>query len=326
MKAGLSKGEAFDAVRQIAAEGSRGNSQILARVLTSVQIGMRNGLGFAGALEGWIPNEERMVIEAMEAGDRFPEQLEEFSRSLKRRAGERGRIVGELAYPALLICMVYGLLVHFQLKIVPILGSLLDRSEWQGIARQFDQASGVAASNIVAVGVAAALVGPATALLLRGWAGRGRNYADRLPVFSNYRARTGALFLKSMGSLMAGGMTSIEAIDRIRSGCSPYVRHRLDLIRANLLNGCNLGMAVELSDTGWPDRDLALSLKVLSGVPDFPLRLSELAADWEKEKSEELTRSLATLRAMAFLLVFVTVSAMILSMYSIQSQITSSLR
>ena len=323
MKAGLSKVEALDTVRSIASASGRSNAQLLARVLEDVQSGMRNGLSFAGSLEGWIPGEERMLIESMEAGDRFPQRLEAFSQSLKRQAVDRGKVTSELAYPVLLMCMIYGLLVHFHMRIAPILGDLLPRSEWMGVARQLDAASGFAAGNLIAACALTLSVGPATILLLRRWGGRGRIFADRLPIFAGHRARTGVMFLKSMGSLTAGGMTGVEAIERIRPGCCPYVRRRLDLIRFNLLNGSDLGSAIELSGTGWPDRDLALSLQALVGVPDFPLRLTELAEDWEQEKREELARDLASLRAMAFLIVFAVISMMILSMYSIQSQITS---
>lgn len=325
MSAGFSKGEALDAVRSIAADGGRANSRTLARILADVQSRMHNGMSLGESLEGWIPGEERMLIESMEVGDRFPRQLEAFSRSLKRQAGDRGRIAGELAYPGLLICMVYGLLVHFHLRIAPVLGDLLPRAEWTGVARHLDAASGFAASNLPAACVLALAAVPATVLLLRRWAGRGRNLADRLPVFSAHRARTGVMFLKSMGSLTAGGMTGVEAIERIRPGCSPYVRHRLDLIRFQLLNGNDLGAAAEQAGTGWPDRDLVHSLKALAGVPDFPLRLTELAEDWEEEKHEELARDLAALRAVAFLFVFSVISVMILSMYSIQGQIASGL-
>ncbi len=323
MKAGLSKGEALDAVRSIAAASRRNDSRFLVRILVDIQSGMRNGLSLASALEGWVPGGERMVIEAIEGGDRFPQRLEEFSRSLKRQAGDRGKVAGELAYPLFLLCMVYGLLVHFHLRIAPVLGGLLPRSKWTGVAHYLDIASGLAASNAIAATVIVVAAGPAAALVLRRWAGKGRTIADRLPVFASYRANTGMMFLKSMGSLLANGMTSVEAIERVRPGASPYVGRRLDLIRFYLLNGNDLGSSVELSGTGWPDRDLAFSLRVLSGVPDFPVRLTELAEDWEQEKREELVRDLAALRAAAFLVVFGVISAMILSMYSIQSQITA---
>ena len=173
MKAGLSKGEALDAVRSIAAQGRRADSRTLARILADVRSRMRNGMSLGESFDGWIPGEERMLIESMEIGDRFPQQLDAFSRSLKRQAGDRGRIAGELAYPGLLVCMVYGLLVHFQLRIAPVLGDLLPRAEWTGVARHLDTASGLAASNLpAACGLALAVV-PATALLLRRWAGNG---------------------------------------------------------------------------------------------------------------------------------------------------------
>ncbi len=325
MKAGLSMGEAIDAIRAVSAASRRSTARRLAAILDGVRSRMRNGLSLSAALDGWVPDEERMAIAAMEAGDGLSAKLDAYSRSLKHRAEDRTKIAGELAYPGFLLLMVYGLLVHFHVRIAPVLGDLLPRPEWSGIARRLDSASGLATSNMLVVAFIVIAAGPAFAFTLRRWAGAGRAAADGLPVFSGYRARTGILFLKSAGSLMASGMTCVETIERIRPGSSPYMQHRLDLIRLNLLNGCSLGSAIELSGAGWPDRDMAISLKIMAGVPDFPSRLTELAEDWEREKREELGRDLALLRSLAFLVVFLVVSAMVLSIHSIQGQITSTL-
>ena len=325
MKAGLSKGEALDAIAAIATGGGRQRSRVLARILADARAGMRSGNSLAASLAGWIPASDRMVLEAIEASDSFPRHLETFSRNLHLRAAARGQIIGELAYPILLLCMVYGLLVFFHIRIAPVLGDLLPRSQWIGAASHLDHASRWAAANIIPVAVTAALSAPAMALLLRHWAGRGRATADQLPIFAEYRAQTGIAFLKSIGAMMSSGMSAVEAISRIRPGVCPYVGRRLDLVRYNLLNGHDLGAAIELAGSGWPDRDLVLSLQVLANLPDFPTRLSEIAEDWLHESHERLLANLGKLRAAAFLIVFAVISAFILAMHAIQNQIALSL-
>ncbi len=325
MKAGLSKGEALEAIEAIAAAGGRQNARLLARILADARSGMRSGCSLAESLAGWIPGSDSMVLEAIESSDSFPRHLEAFSRNLHLKAGERGQIIGELAYPVLLLCMVYGLLVFFHVKIAPVLGDLLPRAQWLGAASHLDRASRWAASNIIPVTISATATAPAMMIILRQWAGRGRATADRLPVFAEYRAQTGIAFLKSIGAMMSSGMSAVEAITRIRPGVCPYVGHRLDLVRYNLLNGHDLGSAIELAGSGWPDRDLVLSLQVLANLPDFPTRLTEIAEDWLHESHERLLANLGKLRAAAFLIVFAVISSFILAMHSIQNQIALSL-
>ena len=165
-------GEAIDAIRAVSAASRRSTARRLAAILDGVASRMRNGLSLSAALDGWVPDEERMAIAAMEAGDGLSAKLDAYSRSLKHRAEDRTKIAGELAYPGFLLLMVYGLLVHFHVRIAPVLGDLLPRPEWSGIARRLDSASGLATSNHAGGCLYCDCGRPGICFTLRRWAGQ----------------------------------------------------------------------------------------------------------------------------------------------------------
>ena len=160
-------------------------------------------------------------------------------------------------------------------------------------------------------------------LALPRWKGFGRNLADRLPVFAIYRLHTGIYFLRSMAALMSVGISATEAIDRIRPSASPYVGHRIDIVRFHLLNGHDLGSALDKSGTGWPDPDLNLSLGIFSQTPNFPSQLSALADEWLESARDRAEQRAGILRMLALLAIFGVISGVALALYDIQSQVTA---
>ncbi|MCY3878956.1 MAG: type II secretion system F family protein [Rhodobacteraceae bacterium] len=324
-RSGMHRGEALDLMWQVASHDGGRPSEPVAIILADARNGIRNGLSLAQSFKFWIPKDDFMLIGAIEDHDAFADYLEAWCDLISERQGVRGDAVAALAYPVMLLALAYGLLVYLDLKIVPALSDLLPRQQWSGYAAWLDWACAFASGNAVAVAAFSACLPPLTAFLLPRWSRSGRAAADRLPVFSLYRAYSGIAFLQCMGALMSGGFPAAEAIARIRGSASPYVGHRLDLIRANLLNGCNLGEAMQLTGTGWPDPELALSLRILSQSPEFPTHLQRTTKDWRRLIGERTGRVFGTLRTLAFLAVFGVISGVILAMYEIQGQIASGL-
>ena len=325
MRAGLSKNEALNTILRVASNEGEKPGDPKAIMLADVQSGLKNGLGLGRAMQKWVPAEDAMVVEALESSDRFPEYLEKFCGALKRRAEIRAAIAGGLAYPLFLMAMVAGLLVYVGNVVVPALDSLLPVESWSGNARGLALASTFFAANAYRLAAAICLASLLVSVALRRWRGFGRKHADALPVFAIYRIYTGVSFLIAMSSLMASGLTAAAAIDRLRPFANPYLRHRLDLIRFYLLNGSDLGSAMHFAGTGWPDRKLNLSLKILAQTSNLPSQILVGADEWLAASSEKVQRSLGIFRAMAFLAVFGAIAFVISALYQIQNQIASAI-
>ena len=323
MRAGLSKNEALNTIWKVASNEGRRPGEPKAIMLADVLTGLKNGLGLGRALQKWVPAEDAMVVEAIESSDRFPEYLDKFCGALKRRAGIRAAIAGGLAYPVFLMALVAGLLVYVGNVVVPALDNLLPVESWTGNARGLALASSFAAGNAHQIAAALCLIFILVSVALRRWAGIGRKYADALPVFAIYRIYTGVSFLIAMSSLMASGLTAAAAIERLRPFSSPYMRRRLDLIRFYLLNGSDLGSAMHFAGTGWPDRKLNLSLKILAQASNLPSQIMAGTEEWLATSQEKVERSLGIVRALAFIAVFGAIAFVVLAMYDIQHQIAS---
>lgn len=323
MRSGMSRSEAIETICSIASQGGEKSGEPMALIAFDVSRGIRNGLGFADALSAWIPKDEYGFLAVIENTHQFQEQLDRFCTALDKREGQRHSVASALAYPVFLLLLSYGLLVYFDIAIVSALDRLLPAARWTGVASALDSASGTA-SDLAPYVAAVAIAFPALMLfVLPRWTGRGRTQADKLPFFAAYRIHAGAAFLQSVASLMASGMSAVEAINRVKASTRPYVAGRAEKIRFHLLNGCDLGTAMDMADTGWPDPELNVSLKICSRSPNFPSLISLMVDEWRANARADFERQLAIMRSLAFVLVFGVILFVVFAMYEIQGQIAA---
>lgn len=323
LNAGFSRSEAIDAMWNIHSREGADTSDPRARVLGSVQKTLRNGHGMGEALRPWVPKDEYMIIHAIEHSNRFARHLEIYCGTMERNQGIRSMIHSTLAYPIMLLVMAYGLLVYFSQGIAPKLDRLLGTDQWTGIASVVHDA-GLICGTLIPYTIAVAILLPAIiAGSLPRWATQGRVLADRLPVYSMYRLHTGVLLLQSIACLISTGMTAVDAIRTIRLAANRYVGSRLDAVHFHLLNGSSLGLAMQSTANGWPDRDLVLSLRILSRSQDFSSHLLTIAERWVVTSHSRIRRTLEITRAALFMVVFAVISGVVMAMYDLQGQITA---
>jgi len=323
MDTGFSRSEAIDAIWKIKTRDGAALRDPVARILASVRTGLRNGQSLGVSLQPWIPREEHMAIAAIETSDQFGRNLEIHCQTLEKNEDIRSDIVSTLAYPALLLAMTYGMLVYFSRGIAPQLDPLLPVERWVGIARTVYRVGEMLGALIPLAVLLVILVPLALVLLLPRWAGEGRILADRLPVFVMYRLRSGVMLLQSIACLVANGLTPVEAITTLRPSANAYLGARIDQIHHHMLNGANLGLAMQRTARSWPDRELVLTLRILSRSQDFHRHLQMIAGQWMTASHDRILRTLTLTRAGFFLIVFGVISAIVLAMYDLQGQITA---
>lgn len=325
LRTGVSKTDALLMAWKVASDEGRKPKEATALILRDILDGMKNGLSFGDAVRGWVPAEDAMILEATESSDDFPGYLARYCEVVKKRRQIFSTIIGGLIYPAALISAVYGIAFYFGAEVVPKIEGLLPTEEWAGPAR-FLLLLGQFADRVAipALAFLVSVVVVITALLPR-WAGAGRSVADRLPVFSLYRMYTGISFLISISSLVQGGLSVMNAVERVRPMATPYVRFRLNRVRSGMLNGLNFGAALHASGTGWPDPTMNLSIKVFADTHDLSAQLHRISEDWLERGRERIERSIGLIRALVLLLVFGIILGIVGGMYSLQDQIASSL-
>jgi len=325
MRTGVSKTDALQMAWKVASDEGRKPKETSALILRDISDGMRNGLSFGDAVRRWVPPEDAMILEATENSDDFPGYLESYCDVIRKRRQIMNIIVGGLLYPLALISAVYGIAFYFGSEVVPKIEGLLPTEKWSGAARFLLLLSEFSDRVAIPLLVGFVLLLSAVALALPRWAGRGRSVADRFPIFGLYRMYTGISFLISISSLVQGGLSPINAVERVRPLSSPYVRYRLNRIRSHMLNGLNLGAALHASATGWPDPKMNLSIKIYAETHDLSGQLHRISADWMDRGQARIQRSIGTIRTLALFFVFGVVLGIVGGMYALQDQIVSSM-
>jgi type II secretory pathway component PulF len=325
LRTGVSKTDALQMTWKVASEEGRRPKEATALVLRDILDGMRNGLTFGDAMRRWVPAEDAMILEATESSDDFPGYLERYCKVIRKRREILGIIVGGLIYPITLISAVYGISYYFGTEVVPKIEGLLPTEKWAGPAKFLLYMKYFAESVAIPAALFVLMIGMIVFALLPRWAGYGRPVADRFPVFSLYRMYTGVSFLISISSLVQGGLSVLNAVERVRPLATPYVRFRLNKVRTGMLNGLNFGAALNASGTGWPDPKMNLSIKVFADTHDLSAQLHRISEDWMERGKERIERSIGLIKTVVLILVFVVILGLVGGMYFLQDQIAASL-
>lgn len=321
MRNGLSAVEAADMMYRVASDEGRDSGTLEAIVMRDFLAGLKNGLGIGVALRRYVPPEDIVTLEVIRTSDNFPDQLDTYCAVLEKRGQMRATMITGMLKPIALLLGVIGMMVFFGYNLVPKVEALLPREQWTGMAVTLTYVNGFAENFAVEILVAIVVLALLVWWSLPNWTGFGRRSADRLPVYSLYRIYTGISFLMSMSALMKGGVKPVEAIDRITPMASPYVSKRLRAIRREMINGYNLGEALNRGAAGWPDKGISTSIKVFAETQDLSTQLGRMSLKWIDDAQKTVETSVAALNVMMMLLFAVVILSIMMGMFGLMGSI-----
>jgi len=241
------------------------------------------GQTLAGALQGWAPDAERMLIEAGERGDCLPKALEDAAKVTQAGREMTAAARSGVAYPMFLLATTVLVLWVFGQHVIPEFAKVLPTERWTGSA-------GILASLAsftdfwIWPSVAAAICGMVLlSWSMPRWTGRLRARLDRLPPFSIYRLLVGSRFLMAMAALLNASTPPAEALERMNAMAGPWLRERIEAALDAVRDGANLGTALELAGHGFPDPDLIEDLSIAAETAGFTIAVQRMADRWVVE-------------------------------------------
>jgi type II secretory pathway component PulF len=317
--------QALDVMHQHASEDGKKPKAAVAIVLDHWRREVRNGKAFGKAIEGWVPESDRIVIEG---GDRAGKLIVAINKAILISESSRkikGTLIGGLAYPALLIVVAIGFLVMFGLQVVPAFEEILPREKWVGAGAQMAFMSDFVRYYMVwfLIFIGGLIFG--SIYSLPRWTGHTRAKFDKYPPWSLYRLILGSGFLLTVSGMIKAGIAAPEILRILQRNASPWYKEKLSKTLDNVNNGHNLGDALHLTGFEFPAKETVQDLRAYASLNRFDETLEAIGTEWLSESVAMIDAQTAIFRNIAFLIlggVFMWIAG---GIFSLQQQITSSL-
>lgn len=228
---------------------------------------LERGRTFSEAAAPWIPPGELMLIEAGDRGGGLVAGLNEAVVLSTAASKNKAAIIGGVAFPIALICMLAGMLIMFEKQMVPVFSDLLKIEKWPASAQTLHAIANFVYTKmyylIIAFIILAAIIGKT----MGSWTKSPRHLFDKMPPWNIYRSYQASSFLIALSSLMRAGVPAYDALKTMSKNASPWMRVHLDkMMRTMSLGGGNMGRAL---DTGLLDDETAGDVQDYSRLGSF---------------------------------------------------------
>jgi type II secretory pathway component PulF len=265
-----------------------------AYVLRSASRLMRNGHSLSEALGKWLPDEERGVLSASEAGKAFSHSLEFYIETKRRVKRVVTAFRNAAQQPVVYITISYFLLWSLAKYSVPKLKTWHSLSQLTGSAKVLIAVSDFVNSPLgMALPAVSFLIGLLIVWSFPRWTGRLRIQAEKHFPWSYYRDKEGFIWLSGYVSLLEVGRTDVDILARQAHIASPYVRERLLHYRRSMVNGKSLAQALstplgqKMPSFDFPNPDIINDIAALGDGRDFPIKMKNVLDSWAEEMEQE---------------------------------------
>ncbi|MBL8511500.1 MAG: type II secretion system F family protein [Betaproteobacteria bacterium] len=309
--------------RRLGLPGSQAARQPLARALQAWSVKLAAGQGLAEAMQGWIPNSERILVLSGERAERLLETFEELIVVVKERQRIGRALTRATAYPLVLFVLICAVLYVFGLKIIPTFEQTIPPERWQGLSYGLLMVSKVLREAWWLFLVAAISLAFAFVWSLPRWRGALRCRVDRLPPWSIYRLTEGAAFMKALQVLTSTGTQLLTALGLIAQNASPWLRERVEAVIHQVSQGQTLADAMDATGYEFPDRIVVDTLMILSDDKDFAATLKGVVADWSSNLTEDIEQQSSLLLIGGVVMVGLILALCFLALFSLTNTLSA---
>lgn len=267
---------ALDSIYAFASEDGRKPKGATAVAVDTWRKQIKNGKSLGTAVTGWVPDNDRIVIEAGTSD--LPKALKSACLLQESQSKIRAALVAGLAYPIILVMVAFGFLILFGTNVIPQFESVLPKAEWEGLGWQMGLMSDMVQSYMIPFVVMLVAATCVVVWSFPRWTGPARVRIERMPPYSLYRLMAGSGFLLSMAALLRSGVKTTSALELLGRNSTPWYGERISRTLALVRNGNSLGDALHKSRMNFPDRETVSDLRAyskLEGFEDILLRIGE---------------------------------------------------
>lgn len=284
---------------------------------------LERGLSFSDATRGWIPAEETLLLISGNMSSLIV-ALENVGRIIIANKRISGAVMGAVAYPLLLLVLVFAIIIMVGLYLVPPLSEVAgDGMVWQGSAASLIWLSNLAGRYWLVFSVSFVAVVCLIWWSLPVWSGRLRAVFDKLPPWSVYKIKISVSWMMSLSAMVASGVTIPDAMRMLADNSNRYLRCILDEALQYIANGDNLGDALQNTGMDFPNEELIGDLTVYADMNDFDKNLGQIANDYLENSVKRIEAVSDTLNTVGILLITGVIGWIVMGTFQMQDQITS---
>jgi len=321
----MSLSQALDIMYQHASEDFTKPKATLAIVLDHWRREVRNGKPFGRAIQGWVPEADRLVIEGGDGHGKLAVAIEKAILIAESSSRIKMSLIGGLSYPAVLVAVAIGFMMMFGLSVVPAFEEILPRDKWTGVGAQMATMSDFVRFYLLWTLLACGGLIALSVWSLPRWTGPLRVKFDSIPPWSLYRLIVGSGFLLTVAGMIKAGLPIPSILRMLQRDSSPWYMERLKHTLDNVNNGANLGEALHKTGFQFPDKESVQDLRAYASLNKFDETLERMGTEWLEESVTKIAGQTAVFRNIAFLIlggVFMWIAA---GIFSLQQQITSNI-
>ena len=298
----------------------------MAMMIREWQRRLNQGKSLAASMNGWISTSEEMIIEAGELSDKLAKSLDGALHADRAASGIKRAVTVGLAYPALLLLALIGILWGFSKEIVPTFATILSPEKWTGNAAILHSVSGHVVEWLPLIGVLMLGVGVLVVISLPNLTGSTRRYLDHLPPWSIYKTIQGASFMMAMGGFISAGASVSESLRRMVGVGTPYFRERVSGILARVNMGRNLGQAMIEAGYGFPENEIAGEISIYAEFDGFDESLDLLAREWVDNTIENVKAALKIVNNLMLVAIVISIAGIATAMFELQELLANTVQ
>ena len=294
-----------------------------ADILNTWRKKMAIGQKFSEAIKDHVPASERILIASGEnSSGGLPQGLREAMRLSKSMAQIKGAIIAGAAYPVMLMFMIMGLLVMFYTQFVPIFEGILPLQFWPDSGKTLHSISQFIVVKWWIVSIIVGGIVYVISLSMPRWTTKGRGIADHFPPFSLYKEYQSASFLIALSSMMIAGVSLNEALLKVQSKGSPWLKdHISKMLRKLRVAGSDYG---KVMDTGLLDAETAGDIQDYSKLSTFEKAVYGIGEKTLKRSVEKINIKMSIARYVMMFVVAAMVLWVMATSYLLQQAVAES--
>ncbi len=315
--------DALHRIEMIESHDGRRPNEPFAIAMREIQQNLERGMTFAQATEGWVPNEETLLLTSGNVSSLLV-SLENVGRVVGGINRIKRAMWSAITYPLFLFFLTVAIIVMVGVYLVPpLVEAAGSEIVWRGSAASLVYVSNFANKYWYVVAIMFLCLVSFVWLSLPNWTGKVRTWFDKLPPYSTYKLQVSVSWLMSLAAMVSAGVSVPDAMRLLADSSNKYLSNILDEALHHIANGENLGNALALTGKDFPSEEIIGDLIIYSDMNDFDKNLDKIARDYMEESVRKMENISSVLNSIGIILVSVIIGWVVLGTFQMQEQITS---